>query len=120
MSYLAELRAIAEEEQRESKLRKDINTAVQLNKQRELARRSKPLTEQITELMNALPPQLRDRPWSMAELVSRLTGKYRERPHAQHVGEALRILGFRYERRWQKGFDGRRLWIPPTRSQLPG
>lgn len=74
-------------------------------------KKTKPLTEQITELMQTLPPALRDRPWMMAEFVSRLNGRYRERPHAQHVGEALRQLGWRRDRLWGKGGEGRRVWI---------
>ncbi len=74
-------------------------------------RRAQPLDQQIVDLMSALPPQLRNRPWSMAELIQRLSGKYRDRPHAQKVGEALRRLGWRRERRWEKGFDGARIWI---------
>jgi transposase len=75
-------------------------------------KRVKPLDQQITELMNTLPAQLRNRPWSMAELVQRLTGKYRARPHPQQVGDALRRLGWKRERRWGKGFDGVRVWVP--------
>jgi hypothetical protein len=73
----------------------------------------KPLDQQITELMRSLPPQLRDRPWSMAELVQRLQGKYRDLPHSQQVGEALLRCGWVKERRWEKGWDGRRIWLAP-------
>lgn len=73
----------------------------------------KPLNEQIAELMISLPPQILNRPWSMAELVLRLNGKYRDRPHAQHVGNALRKLGWKRDRYWSKGYDGVRVWIPP-------
>ena len=64
----------------------------------------KPLTEQITELMQSLPYALKNKPWSMQELVSRLDGKYRDRPHAQLVGIALS--------RWvgqEKGFGTRNI-----------
>ena len=73
-----------------------------------------PLTEQIIELMKSTPPQLLNRPWSMAELVARLDGKYRDRPHAQNVGKALRIIGWNYRRYWGKGYNGVRVWLPPT------
>ena len=89
MSYLRELREIADEYHSTIKLRNFTKTVDKLKEERTLARRNKPLTEQISELMLTLPPQLRDRPWSMAELVARLTGKYRDRPHTQHVGMAL-------------------------------
>jgi hypothetical protein len=70
-----------------------------------------PLDAQILDLMRALPPQVRQRPWSMAELVQRLAGKYRERPHAQQVGDALRRLGWRRVRLWKGGADGLRVWV---------
>ena len=73
----------------------------------------KPLTEQIRELMQTTPPQMLKRPWSMAELVLRLNGKYRDKPHAKQVGEALRALGWKRVRYWCKGYDGVRLWLPP-------
>ncbi len=72
----------------------------------------KPIIEQVQELMNSLPPNLINRPWTMAEFVSRLEGKYRPRPHPQKVAEALRILGWRKVRYWRKGYDGVRVWIP--------
>ena len=73
----------------------------------------KPLTDQIIDLMKSTPPQLLNRPWSMAELVARLDGKYRDRPHAQNVGQALRIIGWNYRRYWSKGYNGVRVWLPP-------
>ena len=74
----------------------------------------KPLTEQITKLMQSLPNALKNKPWSMQELVSRLDGKYRDRPHAQLVGIALRQLGWSRKRLWNTEYQGVRLWIPPT------
>lgn len=71
----------------------------------------KPLDVQITELMATLPPTQRDRKWSMAELVSRLDGRYRDRPHPQMVGEALRRLGWSTGRNWTKAGGGRRYWV---------
>ena len=75
----------------------------------------KPLTEQITKLMQSLPNALKNKPWSMQELVSRLDGKYRDRPHAQLVGIALRQLGWSRKRLWNTEYQGVRLWIPPTK-----
>ncbi len=73
---------------------------------------TKPLDTQIVDLMRTMPPQLRDRAWSMAELILRLRGKYRDHPHGQQVGQALLRLGWRKERRWEKGYDGARVWLP--------
>ncbi len=75
-----------------------------------------PLTEQITELMQTLPYALKNKPWSMQELVSRLDGKYRDRPHTQLVGIALRQLGWSRKRLWNTQYQGIRLWIPPTQQ----
>ena len=50
----------------------------------------------------------------MAELVARLDGKYRDRPHPQDVGQALRKIGWNYGRYWGKGYNGVRVWLPPT------
>ena len=75
--------------------------------------RKKPLTQQIEELMQSIQPQMLNRPWTMAELVLRLSGKYRDRPHAQNVGDALRRTGWKSIRQWGKGYNGVRLWIPP-------
>lgn len=107
-----QVKSKSEESRRLHKLERETKAVSQLNKQRDLARRTKPLTEQITELMASLPPAVRDRPWSSAELVNRLVGKYRDRPHAQHVGDALRRLGWNRVRLYGK-FDGVRLWVPP-------
>ncbi len=92
-------------------LKREADAATLLATSIEKVKRTKPLDQQITELMRSLPPALRDRPWSMDELVSRLSGKYRDRPHPQHVGEALRRLGWKRERRWSDDYDGKRVWV---------
>jgi hypothetical protein len=76
-------------------------------------RQFKPLADQITELVQSTPAKLLSRPWSMAELVARLEGKYRDRPHGQNVGDALRRAGWKSIRHWGKEWQGRRLWMPP-------
>ena len=76
-------------------------------------RNVKPLTLQIEELMRTLPPLQRSRPWSMGDLVNRLDGKYRERPHAAKVGQALRALGWVRLRDWTISGDGSRVWVAP-------
>ncbi len=119
-SYLQELNrksaeAAAEGEERR-RLRKEIETKklqLELASLSAAPRSVKPLDVQIVELMRTLPPQLRDRPWSMAELVQRLTGKYRARPSAQHVGTALSRLRWRRDRLWSAGAMGQRVWWPP-------
>jgi len=77
----------------------------------------KPLIQQIDELMLSLPPVSRDRPWSMEELVSRLQGQYRTRPHPMNVGTALRKLGWVRVRLWSEHEEGRRVWLPPSLAE---
>lgn len=69
-----------------------------------------PLTEQINALMRSLPPAQRDRPWSVAELVVRLHGRFKARPSCGDVGLALRRLGWTRTRDWTAQGGGRRVW----------
>jgi len=71
----------------------------------------KPLTQQIEELMRSLPPTERQRRWTMAEFVARLSGRYTPRPHAMQVGEALRALEWCQSRDWTNKGAGRRYWF---------
>lgn len=82
------------------------------SKQKPTLRTVKPLDTQITDLMATLAPYQRDRRWSMAELVARLEGRYRDNPHPQMIGEALRRLGWSTVRDWTNSGGGRRYWIP--------
>ena len=52
----------------------------------------KPFTLQIEELMRSLPPALRNRAWATDDLVGRLQGRYRERPHAAGVDRRFALL----------------------------
>lgn len=78
-----------------------------------ISKQFKTLDQQIAELMRSLPLHMLNRPWSMAELVQRLQGKYRDVPHGAQVGEALLRCGWTKERRYAAGWDGRRVWLPP-------
>lgn len=89
----------------------------------EVAKNKKPtehitLIEQIKILMKTTPPHLLNRPWSMAELIARLEGKYREKPHPQNVGQALRLTGWQSRRYWGNGWNGVRVWLPPDASSI--
>ncbi len=109
--WLANLQADSAESHRLHNLEREAQAVKLLVTERA---RVKPLTEQIEALMNSLPPALRDRPWSMADMTSRLQGKYRDRPHPQNVGQALRILGWKQKRCWSQGYNGVRLWFTPS------
>lgn len=71
------------------------------------------LDQQITTLMQTLPPAVRDRPWAIKDLVNRLEGIHNEHPHPQGVGQALQRLGWKRVRPDNKVGMNRRLWIPP-------
>lgn len=111
-AYKNQLLAHMEETRRRHELKVEAEAKAKLAASIAQVKRTKPLTDQINELMATIPHALRNRPWTMAELVTRLSGRYNDRPHAQHVGEALRKLGWRRERRWSDGFDGQRVWVP--------
>jgi hypothetical protein len=104
-NHLAKMRLHAEELNHKVPLKSEVKS----NSPRQFT----PLTAQIEALMQSTPPKLLNRPWSMAELVARLDGKYRDRPHPQHVGHALRIIGWNYRRYWRPGYNGARVWLPP-------
>lgn len=76
-----------------------------------------PLTDQIRELMNGLPAAVRARPWAILDIVNRLEGRYRQRPHAQGVGQALRRLGWVRTRPEGASGQSARLWVPPDLVQ---
>lgn len=104
-SYIDKLRARAAAEQdrvKASKLNKPEDARVVCDK---------PLTQQIEELMLSLPPVERQRRWTMAEFVARLSGRYTTRPHPMNIGQALRSLGWRQRRDWSSEGCGRRFWV---------
>ena len=106
--YIAELKALTEEDNRRraaAASRKHLRSALG---------NLTPLTEQIEDLMASLPPALRERDWAMADLVGRLQGRYRDRPHAANVGQALRALGWVQQRDWSSAGAGRRVWQKPS------
>jgi len=72
-----------------------------------------PLETQIQQLMISLPEAMQKRDWSMDDLIARLSGKYRSRPHAQKVGEALRQLGWVQFRDYSSTGRGGRFWQHP-------
>ncbi len=74
----------------------------------------KPLTEQLVELFSNFTPAMLSRPISTSELLPRLSGRFNMRPHAMHVGQALRALGWTSKRDWTRCGGGRRYWLPPS------
>jgi hypothetical protein len=107
-SHFDKLRDEAEESARKHQEKQDQKKASQ---KPNTLRPVKPLDVQITELMASLPAAQRDRLWSMEELVARLAGRYRDRPHPQMIGTALRTLGWSTVRDYSSAGGGRRYWI---------
>jgi hypothetical protein len=103
-THIERLQREAKEDQR---IRQDVRSLAKSNTLRPV----KPLDVQITELMASLPPVQRDRKWSMTELVARLEGRYRDRPHPQMIGAALRTLGWSTVRDYSNSGGGRRYWL---------
>lgn len=77
-----------------------------------------PLIAQLERLVRTVPSGELRRPWHMDEFVSRLEGKYRERPHPRWVGKALREIGWSQQRLWAAEWGGRRVWVAPKQSNL--
>lgn len=107
--HIEELCANSEEQSRLIQLKLEAD----LVKPAQRIIRKKSIELQLEDLTRSLPPNLLNRPWSMAELVLRLDGIYRDRPHAQNVGDALRRAGWTAKRLWGK-WGGVRLWFPPS------
>lgn len=77
-----------------------------------------PLDTQVKQMMLTIPKGELRRPWHMDEFVSRLEGKYRDRPHPRWVGQALKARGWTQKRLWAAEWNGRRVWIAPKQSNL--
>ena len=106
-TYIAELKAQTEETNR----RHAAEVAASRKHLRSALGNLTPLTDQIEGLMASLPPAQRERDWAMADLVGRLHGRYRDRPHPANVGQALRALGWTQQRDWSAAGGGRRVWV---------
>lgn len=114
-NYVQQLRDEAEESARQHQERLDKEKSQQKPNTLRLV---KPLDVQITELMASLPPAQLERKWAMADLVARLEGRYRDRPHPQMIGAALRKLGWSTLRDWTIAGGGRRYWTSNDQRTL--
>ena len=73
-----------------------------------------PLGRQIDRWLSEIPPAVFARPWTMAELQNLFVGRYRQRPHAQHVASELRKRGWYSCRIWTRPGYGQRIWYSPN------
>ena len=72
-----------------------------------------PLSQQISQLLVSLPESQRNREWRIVDLVEKLSGKYREKPHPMKVADQLRRLGWTQRRDYTREGRGARVWVPP-------
>lgn len=106
-SYIDGLYKIVEQEKHERKVSKQQEEASLQTMQPP----AKGLEQQILELLRSLSSDQLNRPWTMAEFVMRLKGKYRDRPHPQQVAEILTRYKWRRQRAY--GLNAGRYWFPP-------
>jgi len=70
--------------------------------------------QQITAWFNRLPPEAKNAPRTMEELINLLEGRTPgRRPHAPEVAKTLRSLRWSRRRCWKSDGEARRLWYPP-------
>lgn len=77
-----------------------------------------PLDVQLEQLFRTIPRGEFNRPWHMDEFVTKLAGRYRERPHPRWIGQTLKARGWTQKRLWAAAYGGRRVWIAPKQSNL--
>ncbi len=70
-------------------------------------------TQLIQHWFEKEPPALRQRKYSMTEFVIRFAGRFRPKPAARLLAEALRELGWTEHRDWTRAGRNRRYWQPP-------
>ncbi|NDY84430.1 hypothetical protein G3I67_14450 [Orrella sp. NBD-18] len=73
-----------------------------------------PLRNQIIKLVSEMPPELRQRSWSITELAKQLNGRYKAHPHPQNIAKELMALGWQRTRVWTSEGRGSRIWHPPV------
>lgn len=83
-----------------------------------MIKRTESLGAQIDRWLAEAPPAVIARPWCMHELQKIFIGRYRQRPHAQHVASELRKRGWHSRRIWTQPGYGQRLWYSPESTNL--
>jgi hypothetical protein len=69
-----------------------------------------PLVERLRRLLDTLPGELQSEGLSLASLQRSLRGRSRENCHPGELGQALRQLGFKRERRWRGTESFKAVW----------
>lgn len=82
---------------------------------REWRERLTPIDVRLARTLDSIPAEVRQQGISLPSLVPLLKGRYRERPRAGDIGDALRRMGWTRTRKWRCEAEGfRALWYPPT------
>ena len=110
-AYKEKLLAIVEELQ----AKEQAGSALKASEVHNDADQKPPLEQQISSLMQSLPPVVRFRPWTIQELRLRLKGRFKRYPSAGDIGIALQSLGWTRRRDWTNAGRGRRIWMPSQR-----
>ena len=110
-AYKEKLLAIVEELQ----AKEQAGSALKASEVHNDADQKPPLEQQISSLMQSLPPVVRFRPWTIQELRLRLRGRFKRYPSAGDIGIALQSLGWTRRRDWTNAGRGRRIWMPSQR-----
>lgn len=77
-----------------------------------------PLETRLSRLLDSIPRSVQEEGISLPALQQLLRGRYRGTPPAGHVGQALRALGWRRERRWRGDADGFRAYWYPQKMEM--
>jgi len=82
-----------------------------------------PLESRVARLLEDIPQELQCEGVSLPAIQAALRGRQGGKAHAGEIGEALRKLGFKRERRWRNGVEAfRSVWrrAPPAPGDKAG
>jgi hypothetical protein len=71
-----------------------------------------PLEDRLGRLLAAIPIEIQIEGLSLASLQTSLHGRRRGNCHPGELGNALRKLGFKVERRWRGDGGFKAMWFP--------
>jgi len=111
-AYIDQLNRAVDTENRRREVQRAAQAEAAANAAREML---SPLEVRVARLLAEMPPEVKGEGLSLLALQNRLRGRGRghSRCHVGELGDAMRRLGFRRERRWRRGMDGfKALWFP--------
>ena len=102
-AYISQLEAgVAAQKEISDNHRKEVT--------KEICVRLIPLEERLQRLLKTIPKELLSEGISLSSIQERLRGRRRGKAHPGELGEALRKLGFKRERRWRSGAGFSAVW----------